>query len=39
VNAASLLPSETYEELEAVAASNGWSLDGIDLIGSAPVEE
>jgi circadian clock protein KaiC len=31
--------SETNDELEAVAASHGWSLDGIDLIGSAPVEE
>lgn len=31
--------SETSEELEAVAASHDWSLDGIDLFELASVEE
>ena len=31
--------SETREELEGVAASHGWNLDGIDLFELIPSEE
>src|SRR6476620_8893518 len=31
--------SETAEELRAVAASHGWSLDGIDLVELIPSDE
>jgi hypothetical protein len=37
--AGSTRPLYTYEEPEAVVASMDWSLGGIDLSGSAPVEE